>query len=111
MSEWVKVLIARYFGECGLEDIAYKHLEELPERLARHLGKSPEFWRNELLNENSSINRLNLIEGAVKWVCKRAEANSRKFGRDICDYLRKALIEGHISNWISKYLKILTIDE
>ncbi|MEM0461824.1 MAG: hypothetical protein QXH32_02120 [Candidatus Caldarchaeum sp.] len=108
ITEYVKWLVERYFGPCGLVEDALKELRNLPKRLSRILGCDEETWREYLSDENKAPTKLNLIEGAVKYVGEKALYNSEKHGRDLCHYLNLALDNEEMTRWLSGYLEDLS---
>ncbi|MEM2687249.1 MAG: hypothetical protein QW796_02760 [Thermoproteota archaeon] len=107
ITQYVRYLVDRYFGPCGLVDDAINELRKLPKNLSRMLGKDEDFWRQYLSDPNKPPTRLNLIEGAVSFVGENALRLSEEHGRDVCYYLNLALDKEEMTNWLAGYLRAM----
>jgi len=104
---WAKRLIEEHYGTCGLREEALKLVERLPVRMSLELGKSEEFWRKELEDPTSKINKLDLLWGAIMYAVNKAKADSQRTGRDVCEYLELSIKEDWIGNYLIGYVKAM----
>jgi hypothetical protein len=104
---WAKRLIEKHYGACGLGEEALKLVERLLARMSLELGKSEEFWREELENPTSKINKLDLLYGAIMYAVNKAKASSQRSERDVCEYLKLSIEEGWIGNYLIGYEKAM----
>jgi hypothetical protein len=68
--------------------------------MSLELGKSEEFWREELEGPTSKINKLDLLYGAIMYAVNKAKASSQRSERDVCEYLELSIEE----EWVGNYL-------
>jgi hypothetical protein len=67
--------IRKHYGPCGLDARLIQYLEELPRHLHLRLGKSEDFWREELDNPLSNLRTLDLINGGISCAVELARHN------------------------------------
>ncbi|GBC70400.1 hypothetical protein HRbin02_00167 [Candidatus Calditenuaceae archaeon HR02] len=111
ITDYIKLLVEKYFGPCGLVKDALKELRNLPKSLSRRLGCDVQTWQEYLSDLSKAPTRLNLIEGAVKFVGEKALRDSEKYGKDLRYYLNRALDEEHMTNFISRFIEEMGITE
>ena len=97
--------IRKHYGPCGLDARLIQYLEELPRHLHLRLGKSEDFWREELDNPLSRLHKLDLINGGISYAVELARQNSERTGTDICHYLRESIEKDWILNWLTQYIR------
>jgi hypothetical protein len=97
--------ILKHYGPCGLDSRLIQYLEELPRHLHLRLGKSEDFWREELDSPLSKLHRLDLINGGISYAVKLARHNSERTGTGICRYLRESIERDWILNWLTQYIR------
>jgi hypothetical protein len=97
--------IRKHYGPCGLDARLIQYLEELHRQLHLRLGKSEDFWREELDNPMSKLHRLDLINGGISYAVELARHNSERTGTGICHYLRESIERDWILNWLTQYIR------
>ncbi|MEM4290358.1 MAG: hypothetical protein QXH32_05965 [Candidatus Caldarchaeum sp.] len=105
ITEYIKHLVERYFGPCGLVEDALKELRSLPKNLSKRLGCDEHFWQQYLSDPNSAIRKLNSIEGAVNYVGESAQKLQQKHGRDLCYYLNLALDNENMTSYLVGFIE------
>lgn len=65
ITEYIKHLVEKYFGPCGLVEDALKELRNLPKNLSKRLGCDEHFWQQYLSDPNNASQKLNAIEGPL----------------------------------------------
>jgi hypothetical protein len=97
--------IRKHYGPCGLDARLIQYLEELPRQLHLRLGKSEDFWREELDKPLSKLHTLDLINGGISYAVELARHNSERTGTGICHYLRESIERDWILNWLTQYIR------
>jgi len=97
--------IRKHYGPCGLDARLIQYLEELHRQLHLRLGKSEDFWREELDNPLSNLHTLDLINGGISYAVELARHNSERTGTGICHYLRESIERDWILNWLTQYIR------
>ncbi|BAJ50609.1 hypothetical protein CSUB_C0751 [Candidatus Caldarchaeum subterraneum] len=103
ITEYIKHLVEKYFGPCGLVEDALKELRNLPKNLSKRLGCDEHFWQQYLSDPNNASQKLNAIEGAVNYVGERAHSLSEQHDKDLCYYLNLTLDKQEMTNWLLDY--------
>ena len=57
------------------------------------LSKSEGFWREELEDPTSKINKLDLLYGAIMYAVNKVKASSQRSERDVCECLKLSIEE------------------
>jgi len=105
ISSYDRHIISKHYGKCGLENSILELIEDLPSFLSSQLGKSEEFWRQELNNPASQLHSLNLLSGAIEFAINKAKSLSEKTGQPLCEYLEKSIENNWIGKWLTGYIK------
>jgi len=105
IDEYVKYLVERYFGQCGLQEYAFEELKGLPSTLSQKFGREPQYWVNCLADMKKAARHPNLVSAAVKQAGERVLYLSKKTGEPLCKYLEMALNGKWMSKWIVGYIQ------
>ncbi|MGC8970423.1 MAG: hypothetical protein ACP5LG_07745 [Conexivisphaera sp.] len=95
------------YERCGLTTRAIEALNDLPNCLSTQVGKSIEFWCQEIDDAHSKLYEMGLLQGALDYLEGMAEARSARSNDDVCSILRGLLMKDAICNWISGYVRSL----
>ncbi|MDI9644750.1 MAG: hypothetical protein QFX35_05975 [Candidatus Verstraetearchaeota archaeon] len=97
-------MVEKCFAQNELDGEIMGVLRGLPDEMARRLGGSREYWL-ERFRQSSSLQKV--VEDALRWAIRKSQSWNKKEGKPIRHYLKMAIDNGDIPEWISWHARAM----